>query len=46
MINLTRSSVFVLFERYIRQEHSLRIGTACALSECLSDAGILNLQMG
>jgi hypothetical protein len=45
-INLTRSTVFVLFERYIKQEHSLRMGPGLPLSLSLRDAGILSLQMG
>ena len=45
-INLTRSSVFVLFERYIKQEHVLRMGPGLALTLSLRDAGILSLQMG
>ena len=45
-INLTRSEVFVYFERYLRRAHSLRIGPAPALSRSLEEGGILSLQMG
>ena len=45
-INLTRSEVFVYFERYLRRAHGMRIGPAPALTQRLEDSGILSLQMG
>ncbi|MBF0528124.1 MAG: hypothetical protein HQK55_02390 [Deltaproteobacteria bacterium] len=45
-VNLTRSEVFVHFERYLRRAHGLRIRTVPTLSRALADGAILNLEMG
>jgi hypothetical protein len=45
-INLTRSDVFVFFERYLRRVHGLRIAPAPALTQSLVDGGLLSLEMG
>jgi len=45
-INLTRSDVFVFFERYLRRVHGLRMAPPAALTQSLVDGGILSLEMG
>ena len=45
-INLTRSDVFVFFERYLRRVHGLRISPAPALTQSLVDGGLLSLEKG
>lgn len=45
-INLTRSDVFVYFERYLRRVHGLRVVPAPALTQTLIDSGLLSLEKG
>lgn len=45
-INLTRSDVFVYFERYLRRVHGLRMVPAPALTQTLVDSGLLSLEKG
>lgn len=45
-INLTRSEVFVHFERYIRRRHGLRISPNPEITQGLVDSGLLSLRMG
>ncbi len=45
-INLTRSELFVHFERYLRQGHGLRVTPSPAFTRCLMASGLLNLNKG
>ena len=45
-INLTRSDVFVHFERYLRRVHGLRLVVHPDLTQGLVDGGIMKLEMG
>ena len=45
-INLARAELFVHFERYLRQAHSLRIAPSPAFTISLSEGGLLNLNKG
>lgn len=45
-INLTRSELFVYFERYLRQVHGLRMAPSRVLTDSLRDSGLLNLDKG
>ena len=45
-INLTRSDVFVHFERYLRRKHGLRLAVHPELTKGLVDGGILKLEKG
>lgn len=45
-LNLTRSDVFVHFERYLRRAHGLRLALAEALTQGLVDGGLLKLEKG
>jgi hypothetical protein len=44
--NITRSEVFVFFERYLRRVHGLRIAPAPSLTQSLLDSGLLSFEMG
>ncbi len=45
-INLTRSDVFVHFERYLRRKHGLRLAVHPELTKGLVDGGIMKLEKG
>ena len=45
-INLTRSSVFVHFERYLRRVCGLRLNPSPVFHQALVDGAILSLEMG
>ena len=45
-INLTRSDVFVHFERYLRRVHGLRLVVHPDLTQGLIDGGVMKLEMG
>lgn len=44
--NLTRSEVFVHFERFLRRTHGVRLGPDPMLTQCLLDAGLLSFDKG
>lgn len=45
-VNLTRSDVFVYFERYLRREHGMKVVPPAALTQALTDSGLLTLDKG
>ena len=45
-INLTRSEIFVHFERYLRRMHGLRLAVHPDLTRSLVDGGIMKLEKG
>ncbi|MBI4775738.1 MAG: hypothetical protein HY788_16465 [Deltaproteobacteria bacterium] len=45
-INLTKSDVFVHFERYLRRVHGLRLAVHPELTQGLVDGGIMKLEKG
>jgi hypothetical protein len=45
-INLTRSDIFVYFERYLRRIHGLRLAVHPELTRGLVDGGIMKLEKG
>jgi hypothetical protein len=45
-LNLTRSEVFVHFERFLKRVHGVRIGPDPALTQSLLDAGLLSFDKG
>jgi len=45
-INLTRSEIFVHFERYLRRVHRLRLAVHPDLTQSLVDGGIMKLEKG
>jgi hypothetical protein len=45
-INLTRSDVFVHFERFLRRTHRLRVVPSPDVTRALADSGVLTLDKG